>query len=142
MRYGWMIAFLIPLLAACGESEPEEADPAAVVKAGETDAPAKIEIPAEIRSRIVALEGAALTGETPSLRSAGVTIAPDVRTAAEDDPVIIPGSIRSPVIPIVRRKGKVRNLRIIQAAADSIRPICCTVFINIIALKIIRMVSR
>ena len=90
----------------------------------------------------MAIAAAAFTGETPSFSSVGVTIAPDVRTAAEDDPVIIPGSIRSPVIPIVRRKGKVRNLRIIQAAADSIRPICCTVFINIIALKMIRMVSR
>ena len=69
-------------------------------------------------------------------------MAPEVSTAAEDEPVIMPGSISSAVMPMVSRNGSTRKRRIIQAATDSIRPMCCTVFMNTIAAKMIRIVSR
>ena len=82
------------------------------------------------------------TGGTPNLSRVGVTMAPEVSTAADEDPVIMPGSINSAVMPMVSRNGSTRKRRIIQAAADSIRPMCCTVFMKIIAQKMISMVSR
>ena len=46
------------------------------------------------------MAAAALTGGTPSRSSVGVTIAPAVSTAAEDEPVIMPGSISSPMMVV------------------------------------------
>ena len=58
MRYGWLIAFLAPLLAACGESEPVEEE---TVPAVEVEKPAEVEIPEEFREKIESLALAAST---------------------------------------------------------------------------------
>ena len=64
-----------------------------------------------------------------------------MRTAAVEDPVIIPGTIIRKTIPRDRTAGNDLNLRIIHAATDSRSPVASMVFMKIIAVAIIRIVS-
>lgn len=90
----------------------------------------------------IAIAAAALWGQTPSWRRTGATKAPVVRTAAVEEPVIMPGTMIININPIERNAGFLRNLRIIHAAKPSKSPVLSAVFIKIIAVAMTSIVSR
>ena len=76
----------------------------------------------------------------PRVIRTGDTRAPVVRTAAVDEPVIMPGSIIINIMPRLRSAGNFLNLRIIHAERESSRPIFSTTFMYIMAVAITRIV--
>ena len=90
----------------------------------------------------MAMAAAVWRAGTPRRTRTGATRAPEVRTAAVDEPVIMPGNMMSSMIPKLREIGALRNFRISQAAMPSSRPILSTDFMKIIAEAMIRIVSR
>jgi len=88
------------------------------------------------------MAAAVFTTGTPSFMSTGATRAPVVRTAAVEDPVIIPGTIIITMRPRLSISGFLRNERMTHAARLSRSPVFWTDFMKIIAVAMISMVSR
>ncbi len=89
-----------------------------------------------------ATKAAARAGLRPSLIRTGAISGPVLKTAASEEPVIMPGSISKAVTIQSRATGRPWKVRRMAAVSPSSRPEAWSDFMKTMAVAMIRMMSK